>query len=66
MKIIEGKAPKGLQSAAILTIKEPGKFHAKGRQRLAKWLRDQAAMLVREGENYTTGRFTARYLYSPK
>lgn len=66
MKVTEGKPPKGLKSAAILTIKEPGNFHAKGRARLAKWLRDQATMLMREGKNYTTGRFTARYLYADK
>lgn len=66
MKVTEGKPPRGLKSAAILTIKEPGKMHAKGRRTLADWLRAQATMLIKEGKNYTEGRFTARYLYSPK
>lgn len=52
------------QSAAIITIKRPGDMTAKGRRDIAAWLRKHADMLVKEGKNYTTGRFTGRYFYS--
>ncbi len=51
-------------SAAILTIKEPGKMSRKGRRQIAEWLTRQAQMLVDDGDKYTEGRFTARYIYS--
>lgn len=51
------------KSAAILTIKEPGLMSARGRRTIAEWLRRQAKMLVKDGDRYTEGRFTARYLY---
>ncbi len=51
------------QSAAILTINSPGKFTSEGRKDVAEWLRQQAKALVRDGKDYTKGRFTARYLY---
>lgn len=52
------------KSAAILTIKEPGKMSRKGRAEIAAWLRRQANNLNNLGDQYTDGRFTARYLYS--
>ena len=51
------------KSAAILTIKSPGKMSKKGRGDIIKWLRRQADHLQKEGDNYTEGRFTARYIY---
>jgi hypothetical protein len=51
------------QSAAILTIKSPGKMSKKGRRDIAKWLERQAKNLLADGDKYTDGRFTARYLY---
>ena len=51
------------ESAAIITIKQPGKMTPKGRRDIAAWLRRHAEMLVKEGKNYTEGRFTGRYLY---
>jgi hypothetical protein len=37
-----------------------------GRKRIARWLRSQADMFSHYGSKYTdTGRFTARYLYTP-
>ncbi len=52
------------KSAAIITIKAPGKMTAKGRRDIAKWLRRHADMLLKDGKNYTEGRFTGRYLYA--
>lgn len=51
------------KSAAILTIKHPGKMSAKGRREIAAWLRRHASMLVKHGKEYTDGRFIGRYLY---
>lgn len=51
------------QSAAIVTIKSPGRMSKKGRTDIASWLRRQADMLTRMGDKYTEGRFTARYIY---
>lgn len=51
------------QSAAVLTIKSPGKMTSKGRKEIAGWLRQQANNLVKDGKLYTDGRFTARYMY---
>lgn len=52
------------KSAAILTIKEPGRMSRKGRTQIAAWLRRQANHFLNYGDKYTHGRFTARYLYS--
>jgi hypothetical protein len=51
------------KSAAIVTIKEADRMTPAGRRRVAKWLRAQADMLVKEGKNYSP-RFTGRYLYA--
>lgn len=51
------------KSAAIVTIKAPGKMSKKGRKQIADWLRRQAANLSKHGNEYTDGMFTARYLY---
>ena len=51
------------KSAAVLTIKGPGRMTSKGRKDIVTWLRDQASFLSKHGKEYTTGRFTARYLY---
>lgn len=50
------------ESCAVITIKRPGLMTAKGRRDIAAWLRRHADMLVKEGKNYTEGRFTGRYL----
>jgi len=51
-----------MKSAAVITIKKPGAMTKRGRKSIAAWLRRQARYLDR-GTNYTTGTFTARYLY---
>ena len=56
------KAPD--KSPAILTIHRAPSMTPAGRRAIAKWLLRQADMLVKEGKNYTEGRFTARYLYT--
>ena len=50
------------KSAAVLTIHHAGDMTSKGRKDIARWLRRQASMLLREAEKYAP-RFTARYLY---
>lgn len=50
------------ESAAILTIKAASKMTPEGRKEIAAWLRHQAAMLVKDGKNYSDTKFTARYL----
>lgn len=52
------------KSAAIITIRKPGKMSAQGRRDIAKWLRMHAAYLIKHGEKYTGGRFIGRYLYA--
>lgn len=52
------------KSAAVITIKAPGKMSKKGRREIAAWLRRHASMLVKDGDKYTDGRFTGRYLYA--
>jgi hypothetical protein len=54
---------KPLKSAAIITIKAPGKMTKAGRKDIAAWLRRHASMLLKHGEQYTDGRFTGRYLH---
>lgn len=50
------------KSAAVLTIKDAAKMTDSGRHAVSLWLRRQASMLDRLGDQYS-GRFTARYLY---
>lgn len=50
--------------AASLVIHSPGKMTAAGRRDIAAWLRQQAKNLVRDGKNYTHGRFTAGFNYT--
>jgi hypothetical protein len=52
------------KSAAIITLKAPGKMSKKGRKDIAAWLRRHALMLVKDGDKYTDGRFTGRYIHS--
>lgn len=56
-------ARKSEKSAAIITIKAPGRMTAKGRRAIAKWMRHHASMLLTHGSNYTKGTFRGRYLY---
>ena len=51
-------------SAAIVTIRSPGRMTARGRRHVAEWLRRHADMLMRDGKHYTEGRFTGRYMYA--
>lgn len=51
------------KSAAILTIKGAGRMSPKGRKAIVAWLRRQASFLAQHSKDYSTGRFTARYLY---
>lgn len=55
-----------MKTAAIITIHKPGKMSREGRRSIARWLKRHAEMLVKEGKNYTEGRFTGRYLYDPR
>lgn len=57
------KAKAKERSAAIVTIFDAAGMTPAGRREIAAWLRRHAAMLLREGKNYTAGRFTGRYLY---
>lgn len=50
------------KSAAVLTVNHPDVMTPQGRREIAAWLRRQAYMLVRDGDQYAS-RFTARYLY---
>lgn len=52
-----------VKSAAVITIKGPGRMTARGRRDLATWMRAAAKRLTRDGELYTDGRFTERFLY---
>lgn len=52
-----------ISRAATLTIVGPGRMTARDRRDIAAWLRKQAANLVRDGKNYTSGRFTAGFNY---
>lgn len=53
---------KNEKSAAILTIKDADKMTAKGRKRVAAWLRGRAVLLEKHGD-LLASRFTARYIY---
>ena len=50
------------KSAAIVTIHNASKMHAKGRKKIAAWLRGRAALLEKHGD-LMAKRFTARYIY---
>lgn len=52
------------KSAAIVTIHAPGKMTKRGRKNIATWLRRHALMLLKDGDKYTEGRFTGRYIYT--
>lgn len=53
-----------LKVAAQLSVQRPGGMTSLGRNDIAKWLRRQAAHLVKHGAQYTeTGAFRARYYY---
>ena len=52
------------KSVAIITIKSPGKMTKRGRKDIAEWLRRHAAHLLKEGDKYTDGRFTGRFIYN--
>jgi hypothetical protein len=49
--------------AASLAIQSPGKMTKRGRRDIAKWLRHHADCLIKYGDEYTEGRFTAGYHY---
>lgn len=49
-------------AVAVVTIHGAGRMTAAGRRDVARWLRRQAEMLVREGSAYTEGRFRGRYI----
>lgn len=50
------------KSAAIVTIKNAAKITAKGRKKIAHWLRGRAALLEKHGD-LMTSRFVSRYIY---
>lgn len=58
------KKAKREKSAAIVTIYDAPRMTAKGRRQVAAWLRRHADILVKDGKDYTNGRFTGRYLYA--
>jgi hypothetical protein len=60
------RGAKHLKSAAVLTIASPGEMTPAGRRAIAKWLRAHADMLIKFGDEYTTGRFIGRYMYEEK
>jgi len=51
------------KTAALLTIKSPGKMDKKGRKRIAKWLMSRAKHFENHGDLYTMGKYIQRYLY---
>ena len=54
------------KSAAIITIKSPGKMTKRGRRDIAEWLRRHATWLLKHGDEYTNGRFAGRFIYTGK
>lgn len=54
------KAPKG-KPVATVQINGAGDMLPEERDNLAKWLRSQATMLTKQGDEYAP-RFTGRYL----
>lgn len=57
--------PLAPQSAAVITIKDASGMTVKGRQSVAKWLRNQASFLVEFGKDYTET-YCSRFLYTPR
>lgn len=55
------KKKKVNKAVAITTLRAPGKMSPELRKSIAEWMRAQAKDLVKQGDKYTTGRFTARY-----
>ncbi len=51
------------KTAAIVTINHPAKMNAKGRKRIAAWLRSRAKLLEKHSD-LMASRYTARYIYS--
>ena len=62
-KTHKGEAQIKEKAAAILTINDADKMTPAGRKHIADWLRRQAAMITRDGDNYAP-RFRGRYLYT--
>lgn len=54
-----------MKSAAVLTIKDVPMMNEQGRKDIAAWLRHQAKMLLKHGDEYAEN-FRARYLYSDR
>lgn len=52
------------KTAAIVTIRAPGKMTKRGRRDIAVWLRQHANWLLKHGDEYTDGRFTGRFIYT--
>lgn len=59
------KRTKKEKMAASITIHEPDRMTHQGRKDIATWLRKQANMLIKEGDNYST-HFRAAYYYIEK
>lgn len=56
-----------ITTAAYLSIQRPGDMTPAGRQAIARWLRNQAANLVRYGARYNSdGKYLARWRYEEK
>lgn len=54
---------KNVKRVALLTIQSPGKMTVKGRRDVARWLRETAAKLVKEGHRYTDSRSRHSFNY---
>jgi len=54
-----------IKSAAVLTIKNVSKMSARGRGDIVNWLRHQARMFLKQGDEYSDN-FRARYLFRSK
>jgi hypothetical protein len=50
-------------AAAVITIHRVPDMTPGGRRQIAAWMRKQADYLIKDGKDYTKGRFTARYLH---
>jgi hypothetical protein len=50
-----------MMQTALLTIQKPGKMTDRQRKDIAQWLERLSKHLLKEGKNYTEGRFTARF-----
>jgi hypothetical protein len=63
METIMASKRKVIKTAARMTINAPGAMTAKGRRDIATWMRRQADHMLKQGKQYTTGRFTAAFNY---